>query len=348
MQNKIYNIQALRGIAVLLVIFYHSIAIETKYNSDYIVMPDFFKIGNIGVDIFFIISGFIMVTVTQNYFKDRNKFYQFMYLRFTRIYPLYWFYTILLLPILFIKPEWINSSQNGNVDILSSILLFPSETLPLIMVGWSLIHEVYFYIIFGLFLLLIDKTKLIKYAFIWLLLIIIGNIFIGHNSPLIKLIINPLTVEFIAGILIGIYFLNYNHKLRFSKTLLFISFLSLLFVSYLHESVEIQGWNRIMIYGIPSFLIVLFSIEVEKQGFIFHKYLINVGDASYSIYLSHLLTLSVVAKIFNIFLFESYIFELFMVITMLIIALIWGLISYKYIEIPMINFTKKLIRRKVE
>jgi len=346
MQNKIYNIQALRGIAVLLVVFYHIIAIETKYNSNYIVMPDFFKIGNIGVDIFFIISGFIMVTVTKNYFKDRNKFYKFIYLRFTRIYPLYWFYTILLLPILFIKPEWVNSSQNGNVNILSSILLFPTETLPLVMVGWSLIHEIYFYIIFGLFLLLIDKSKLIKYTFIWLLLIIISNILIDYNLPLIKLIINPLTVEFIAGILLGIYFLKYNHKISFSKTLLFISFLSLLFISYLHESVEIQGWSRIMIYGVPSFLIVLFSIEVEKQGFVFHKYLILIGDASYSIYLSHLLTLNVVAKVFNIFLFENYIFELLMVTTMLTVALAWGLISYRYIETPIINFTKKVYKEK--
>jgi len=347
MKNKIYNIQALRGIAVLFVVLYHIIAIETKYNPSYIVMFDFFKIGNIGVDIFFIISGFIMVTVTKNYFKDRNKFYKFMYLRFTRIYPLYWFYTILLLPILFVKPEWINSSQDGNVNILSSILLFPTETLPLIMVGWSLIHEIYFYIIFGLFLLLIDRSKLIKYVFIWLLIIIISNIFSDYSSPLIKLIINPLTVEFMAGVLLGIYYLNNSHNIRFSKVLLFISFLSLLFISYLHESIEIQGWNRIIIFGMPSFLIILFSIEVEKQGFIFNKYLILIGDASYSIYLSHLLTLNVVAKVFNIFLYENYIFELFMIIAMITIALAWGLISYKYIETPIINFTKKIHKEKI-
>jgi len=169
----------------------------------------------------------------------------------------------------------------------------------------------------------------------------------GNGSPLIKLIINPLTVEFMAGVLLGIYYLNNSHNIRFSKVLLFISFLSLLFISYLHESIEIQGWNRIIIFGMPSFLIILFSIEVEKQGFIFHKYLILIGDASYSIYLSHLLTLNVVAKVFNIFLYENYIFELFMIIAMITIALAWGLISYKYIETPIINFTKKIHKEKI-
>ena len=346
MNKKIYNLQALRGIAILLVLFYHIIPIEGKYNSSFIVVSDIFKIGKIGVDIFFVISGFIMAIVTKNYFKDKNKFFKFIYLRFIRIYPLYWFYTILLLPILFLKPEWINSSQNGHVDLISSIFLFPSETLPLIMVGWSLIHEIYFYIVFSGLILLINRSKLLLYTLFWLAIIIISNNIIDTNSPLINLIINPLTVEFILGVLIGIYFSKYKYKIKFPKILLFLLFIYLLLIPSIYELEKIHDWSRILIYGVASFFIVFLSIEIERQGTIFNKYLIIIGNASYSIYLSHLLTLNVIAKIFNIFLVESYFYELLMVFTMISISLIWGLISYKYIEIPIINYTKKIIKGK--
>jgi peptidoglycan/LPS O-acetylase OafA/YrhL len=320
-------------------------SIEMKYNPEFAILPNFFEFGNSGVDIFFVISGFIMATISQKYFKDKDKFYKFIYARFSRIYPLYWFYSILIVPVLYIRPEWVNSSelaQGRSVDPISTIFLFPTDTLPLIIVGWSLIHEIYFYIVFGFIILLVDKLKLIKYILMWAAMVILGNIFIKHSMPLIQLISHPLTIEFILGVLIGLYFLNYS-SIRYPRTLLFISFSSFIAVFYLNEVDEIREWNRILLYGIPSFFLVFSSVNAEEYGLKFNKYLAKIGDSSYSIYLAHILVLSAVVKIFNILPFNGYMFEAIMVLTMITATLVWGLISYRYIEIPLINFTRRFL-----
>ena len=68
-----------------------------------------------------------------------------------------WVYSILVLGVFLIKPSWVNSSQGNQVDILASFLLLPSQTLPLVMVGWTLIHEMYFYLVFSLVLMLVPE-----------------------------------------------------------------------------------------------------------------------------------------------------------------------------------------------
>lgn len=348
MNSKIYNVQALRGIAVLLVIFYHMLGIEHKYNYPYCVIPHFFAVGYIGVDIFFVISGFILTTITKDYFGNRSKFYKFVYFRFTRIYPMYWLYTILLLPILFIKPEWIHQKFN----LLASFLLFPSDKMPLVLVGWTLVYEVYFYIIFGLFILFGTQNKLLMYALLWFSFIAIGSIIFNDNYLLLNFITDPWGVEFILGILLGIYFLKYDYRIPFAKLFLLFSFLILFFIAYYQHGslLDIEGWPRILIYGIPAFLLVLFAIEVEQQGFILHKFLIKLGDASYSIYLSHLFIVNAIGVIFIKFWVHGHIFELTMVVVMITVALLYGLISYKYIETPIINYAKSfyLNRRRLD
>ena len=344
MQNKIHSIQALRGISVLLVIFYHLIPIENKYNPLFVLSPNLFKIGNIGVDIFFMISGFIMVVVTQNYHKCKISFIKFLYSRFTRIYGPYWFYSLLLLVVYFIKPEWVNSSQNSDINIISSLLLIPEKNLPLIMVGWSLIHEIYFYIVFSFFLLFFSKQQIFKFSILWISILVIGNFYFSIDSPFLDLIFHPLTCEFILGLFLGVYYLKFPKVLINSKFILFIPFIFLIIVAWFLIG-PLHDWERLLVYGGISMLIVFSSIELEKIGFIFNKKLIQIGDASYSIYLSHLLVLNTVGKVFNVFLTENIIFEIILVISMITASILWGLFSFKYIETPLNIFFKDKFSR---
>ena len=135
--NKIQNIQALRGIAVLSVVFFHLLTIEQKYGGSRTILPDLFQFGLFGVDLFFVISGFVMVTVTRGKFQIPRQALRFIYHRVARIYPTYWVYSILVLIVFLLQPSWVNNSLGNQVDILSSFLLFPSRNLPLVMVGWS-------------------------------------------------------------------------------------------------------------------------------------------------------------------------------------------------------------------
>jgi len=91
--SKIQNIQALRGIAVIAVVFSHLVIIEKKYGGSETILPEFLLFGKFGVDLFFVISGFIMVTITRSKFQIPREALKFFYRRVARIYPLYWFYS---------------------------------------------------------------------------------------------------------------------------------------------------------------------------------------------------------------------------------------------------------------
>ena len=143
-KNKLESLQFGRAIAILLVLLYHLIPIEDKYYSITNITPNFFKIGNVGVDIFFVLSGVVIYISSKKYTSKSS--WEYLHRRMKRVYLPYWFYSILLLPLLYLFPDKINSSQNGELNLITSFLLIPDTSLPLLIVAWSLIHEVYFYL----------------------------------------------------------------------------------------------------------------------------------------------------------------------------------------------------------
>jgi peptidoglycan/LPS O-acetylase OafA/YrhL len=96
---KLRSIQALRGIAVLGVVAYHALAVERKYSGGDRLLPDFLSFGQTGIDLLFVISGFVIVTVTQGRFGGIRELPRFLWSRITRIYPTYWFYFLITLRI---------------------------------------------------------------------------------------------------------------------------------------------------------------------------------------------------------------------------------------------------------
>ena len=133
--NKLPSLQALRGIAVLGVVAFHSLSIEQKYSGGDILLPDLLRVGQSGVDLFFVISGFVMVTVTEGRFERSSEIMWFLWGRITRIYPTYWFYFLLTAAVFLVKPNWVNSSQGHQTQLISSFLLLPSNQLPLVMIA---------------------------------------------------------------------------------------------------------------------------------------------------------------------------------------------------------------------
>ena len=124
--EKLLNIQALRGVAVISVVLFHLVTIEKKYGGPKTFLPDIFNFGMFGVDLFFVISGFVMIAVTRGKFQNTKQAIRFLYRRASRIYPTYWVYSILVLMVFWFNPTLVNSSQGNQVDILASFLLIPS------------------------------------------------------------------------------------------------------------------------------------------------------------------------------------------------------------------------------
>lgn len=343
--NKLQNIQALRGVAVLSVVFFHLMLIEKRYGGANSILPDWLHFGMFGVDLFFVISGFVMVTVTRGKFQRVRDALTFLYHRVSRIYPLYWVYTTLALIVFLIRPAWVNSSQGNQVNILASYLLVPDRLLPLVQVGWTLIHEMYFYLVFFIILLLAPEKYMPAAMLIWGAAIAIFGRQTG--GPTYNIIFHPLTIEFLAGCLLAWHYHTFA-ALKFSGSgLVVIAVLGLfaaVFGYLYYESLTgfaPEGWARLFYYGTPAAVIVFCITHAERNGTVLPKFLIENGNASYSTYLSHLFTINVVGRIWSLFAMDGIADNLIAVVITIALVLLTGFISYRYIEIPLLRLSRK-------
>lgn len=347
--KKSQNIQALRGAAVLSVVLFHLTVIEMKYGGTETVLPNFINFGMFGVDLFFVISGFVMVVVTRGKFQSTEQAIRFLYHRASRIYPAYWVYTLLVLGVFWVNPSLVNSSQGNHVDIVASFLLLPSEYLPLVNVGWTLIHELYFYLVLFLVLLIIPERRFLNALVLWGVVVIFANISFEMKSPLFQLVFHPLTVEFILGCFIAIHFYRNKKQVLQTKLLPVVAFAGLVasicgysVYQYSTGNLEPHGWWRILVFGAPAVLTVFCFINAERNGFVIHSSLVSIGDASYSIYLSHIMTLSAVGRIWGAFSDNSVYDNYIMLPVLLVLAIIVGMISYRYVEMPLLAYSRRI------
>jgi len=217
------------------------------------------------------------------------------------------------------------------------------------MVGWTLIHEMYFYLVYFFILLFVPEKHLISALGLWTAVIVGANFSLELTSPFTALVFHPLTVEFIFGCLIAIYFFRENKKILRNDFLLLLAvvgFVASIYGQNLYHQytgvVDVQGWWRTVIFGLPALLIVFSIINAERNGFVLSSLLVSIGGASYSIYLSHILTLSAVGRIWRIFSVDAT-WDNFIMIPILISAvIIVGMLSYRYVEKPFLTYSRRI------
>lgn len=261
---KFYTIQLYRFIAALLVMFHHL---------------DITRSGNIGVYIFFVISGFVIYL--KLFSTGRPSPFSFFVNRLTKIFLLYW---LALIIMYIVSPFPLDNST------FNTIFLIPGHISQL-RVSWSLSNELYFYFLTGLAAYLVPKKY--SWPFLVLLLIISGitavltvfgwiqiqgtavNFFLGKNS-----------LTFFLGLLSGYLFANVLYPAKIPAFIpLFILSCLLLSAALIYP---LDFKFPALITGLASLLLVAFSAAYEKRiplpartAFIFGI----LGDASYAIYL---------------------------------------------------------------
>ena len=348
--KKINNIQSLRGFAVLFVVFFHLFIVENKYSGFNTLLPTTLQFGAFGVDLFFVISGFVIVTVTRGKFQSVKQSLRFLYHRFTRIYPLYWIYSLLALAVFLVQPAWVNNSQGNQINILESFLLLPSNILPLVQVGWTLIHEVYFYLVYFLVFLFLPETLLVYAVGGWGLVIIMANLSIKVLNPYLSLIFSPLTIEFLSGCILAVMYYRKEESKFNTLTLLGVAVVTLILALVAYEyyrastgQVAPLDWWRVLLYGLPAWIITYCLIYAERTGFVFHSYMTQIGDASYSIYLSHLFTINIVGRIWVNFSVDGLFDNVLVILITFTVVLLAGFWSYSLVEIKLLGLSRKLI-----
>ena len=291
-QKKILNhIQFLRGISVILVFFYH-------------LKLSYFDYGFLGVDIFFVISGFVITSIIYNEIKKtkRFNFYNFYTRRFKRIYPVLFFVlTISFFLIIFLQPLDL-FLNNLKVYFLSLFgvsnfyyLFLKKDYFDTVFDDpfahtWSLGVEEQFYIIFPLLLFFILKyEKYVKSVLILSLLVFIGIVFSNIFVENIKLIFySPFFRfwEFLIGTLT--FFLTKKIKIKnnyLSLSVLFILFLFIL----IPKNINLPNTNLITCILTSLFILFYKKNENKLSNYIIeNKPMLFLGNVSYSFYLWHL------------------------------------------------------------
>jgi len=282
---QLSNIQMLRAIAAILVVLHHAL-------PHYIVMGGSIGLiavvshwGFLGVDIFFLISGFIMAYTTFD--KDRTLLSAktFFKHRLFRIYLGYWPFFIVMAIILYLT----NPAKLFSLDAVGSLYLVNADMFQLVLpISWSLSYELYFYFLF-LFTFLFSIKQLNILMPLLMAVILSISIYSHFEVNFVKsFFYSPFLLEFFAGVLLYMY-RGYIVKLWI---LPFVVVLAIVAYWYGITNETKNGILRIATFGVGAFAIVLTALILEQKNIYSSGKLFKaLGDSSYTLYLSHLIVL---------------------------------------------------------
>lgn len=356
-QEKLYSIQYLRALAAILVVYLHSINLQINCGGVSFQQNFYFlkTIGSLGVDLFFIISGFIICYVSSKE-SGIKSFVYFLKKRFIRINPVFYLSCLILF---FCYLIW-NSSVFSFDTILKTLFIIPffdsgeDFIYPIIYVGWTLSYEWTFYLFYGSFIAFsIVKWREMYLCSIFFILFLFG-FFFPINEIHYIFITNPMFLEFGMGMLIAVLYRNIKRINIFIPILSGI--IALVIFSYLifkgHGEVGeaylinkgIFTWHRVIIFGIPSALLFICFLFLEKRTsayFYKNDNLALLGDASYSIYLLHPIIFFILHATVSEQL--AFINPDFLVILFVAIAVFLGVLYHKFVEKRLIAIFSTLL-----
>lgn len=342
------NIQALRAAAALLVVWEHlgnrQSGIEAHYLSGQPVFASFMNFGLFGVDIFFVISGFIIYTTTATKRTGTTTSLDFFLRRCIRIYPAYWLAFIPLLAVYVIAPQHFTQFHSVNMNLWASFLLLPQVGHPFLAVSWTLVFEMYFYLIFAA-LLLAQRKIMLPGLVLWLGLQIVGFAVLRTASGAVpEFFANPIAVEFIFGV--GIGMLYARNRLPAPQIVFGIALLACAALWIVADRLgDIPGTERIFLWGIPATGLVYGAVAIEStQRKTAPRWAVSLGDASYALYLWHLPVLIFLGQVAAATHIHTYAAHIAFVVAMLAAVIVFSLGVYRYLERPLTRYLNGLIR----
>lgn len=292
-RTALLNIQALRALAAFMVVLVHLQTLAVIGGAS----EDLFRFGNAGVDIFFVISGFIMVFTTGRRPVGPAAF---LLSRIKRVAPLYWAVTLAVFAAAVAAPRLFQHTQADLRHLIGSLLFWPMQrgdgTLrPILFVGWSLNYEMAFYVLFAAGLCLRRRILGVAATVVAMAAICVWTAWGRPDNEQLRFYGSPLILEFGAGMVLGLAWPRLSAK-RFVACLLFVAALASAAV-ILAAPIFWPNAERLWLFGGPATVIVLAALVLEKSGLsLSAPWIRRLGNASYAIYLSHfILTQAVTA-----------------------------------------------------
>lgn len=292
--GRIESIQALRFLAAAMVVCFHStVSLRRVYPG----LADLnIPGGAAGVDIFFVISGFIMSVVLA---RAPTTSWSFLKKRLIRIVPLYWVMTSMMAVLVVLLPAAFRNSILSAPHVAASYLFIPyvhpvlHDFFPLLVPGWTLNYEMAFYLL----------TALLAAVSLGRRILILGGLFLvlaaAHPfMPALSLAsfyTFPIILEFLAGMILASAFLRgtmFPRSVGFAALALAV----LVFGTSMYLGTG-EGSQRIVFWGVPATLIVFWAIFSATPAWMRSRLAQHLGDASYATYLTHLFTLGAAAAV---------------------------------------------------
>jgi peptidoglycan/LPS O-acetylase OafA/YrhL len=338
----LYNVQVLRAVASLLVVHAHAAGLTG-------LKLDWFGGAN-GVDLFFVISGFIIA-----YVADQDSS-QFLTRRLIRIVPIYWTSTLVLFALIVVFPSLFRSASSDPELLARSLAFLPSNSShtedgiphPTLAGGWTLNYEMYFYVTFAVALAISNRFATRIAVAILAFVMAVVQLTPLRDSPAFYFYGHPIVVEFAYGIAAFhvVRFVESSGLIRAEQRgirLVLIATVVAGFVSLAFTG-EIYGRSpRWIASGIPAFVIVTCAVLLEKVygAALKNRWLILAGDASYVLYLIHAY---VVYGIIRLVLGNPEVSEpvgQLLTVAISLVALVAAIVIYVVYEKPILRRLKK-------
>jgi peptidoglycan/LPS O-acetylase OafA/YrhL len=339
------SIQILRALAALMVAAYHAqLELATRLG-----LPDSlpsFSFGAAGVDLFFVISGFIMVYASERLFGRPEASRVFFLRRLARIVPLYWAASGVLLAYILIAGIDFAVSNVSLGTIVASFLFLPYPRpdglmMPLHGLGWTLNYEMFFYVVFAVGIVLPRRNAVLAIAAFLTAIVAVNWMFGPFPEPL-AFWCGSIMLEFCFGMLIA---LAYRHGLRLPTSVTYGLILAAL-VGYATTKFSAANVTfRLIEWGLPAAALVaalVLSKDAAKPGAVGRAFAF-LGDASYSLYLLHPLTIDA-ARRFLPRLIDPAAFPWVYALALIALAVAVAVVAYLVFEKPVTRALQGRIR----
>ena len=322
------NIELLRFIAALAVVYFHAVGTLRAVAFSEIGPNPLTELGAAGVDVFFVISGFVIfLSLTR---KNRTPI-EFARDRLIRLVPAYWILTIshlvILASVAILRGTEVPFDFSWTIQSLFFVSQPLGNNLPLISQGWSLEIEMLFYLLVAVGLIIKNPMANIVFPAVALVSLV------GFG------LLPDLALEFIFGGILGFLYT----RIKF-PTLIAIGAgvigIVLFVAPVILGAVDAPRW---VTWGIPSVLVVFSAINLPQLNW---KILPTLGAASYPVYLLHMLVINLVSPVFSMFGTSTPMFFVALG-SCLILSQVLGIVFDKLVDKPISRFLKARIKKPI-
>jgi len=356
-RQPLVSVQILRAVAACFVLFGHSLSNAIAFSAASGPVPRAWRFpGGFGVDLFFLISGFIILTSSRDLFAKPGAAAKFFSRRLIRIAPLYYAATLLYLPIFLLGAHV--HAPHKLAAILASFAFIPYPTygfdgdnvFPILTLGWTLNYEMFFYVLLSLTLFLKEGYAVIALLLGLVLAVCLNPLVPAPNAA--RFWLEPIILEFGLGVVVAYLTHHYGGQLQsrfkhIAGALLIGAALAVVAIdpfrlthvatSNANDFARFWGW------GLPAMAMLVGALAFENgTASAFSRLAKHVGDFSFSLYIIHPFCLIIVERTWMTAHLSARLSYGWMMTASCLLSLCAAHLSFTYFEAPVTRYLRNL------